>query len=104
MRHLLPLVLALFVAVQPDAARVLADMRQALGGDTALAAVQAFSATGSQTTNLEGHTAGADIEWICALPDRFIRTRRLGTPYGGFQRRRPHSPPRLRPARAARSG
>lgn len=63
----------------PDAARVLVDMRQALGGDAAIAGVQAFSAAGSESRNLNGHTSGADVEWICQLPDRFIRVRRLPT-------------------------
>jgi hypothetical protein len=82
MKQILTLVVGLLLVPQPDAARVLADVRQALGGDAAIAAVQAFSVTGTQATNLDGRTAGADIEWICALPDRFIRTRRIGTPFG----------------------
>lgn len=66
----------------PDAGRVLADMRQALGGDAAIAAVQAFSATGSESRNVNGHTGTADVEWVCQLPDRFVRVRRLMSPAG----------------------
>jgi len=69
-------------ATQPDAARVLADMRQALGGDAALAAVQAFAVSGSESHNIEGHLSSASIEWTAALPDSFVRVRRLVTPVG----------------------
>jgi len=57
-------------------------MRQGLGGDAAIAAVQSFSATGSESRNLNGHTASADIEWVCQLPDRFVRVRRVMSPAG----------------------
>src|SRR5262245_33142710 len=62
-------------ALQPDAARVLADMRQALGGDAALAAVNAFSVSGSESRHVAGDM-GADIEWMALLPDSFVRVRR----------------------------
>jgi len=67
----------------PDAARVLADMRQALGGDAALNAVQAFSVDGVETRTMADHTASADVEFVCALPDRCIKVRRIATPFGG---------------------
>jgi hypothetical protein len=70
------------VAPQPDAARVLADMRQALGGDTALAAVRAFSVDGSESRDLGGRTTGAEVEFAVELPDRFVRVHRLSTPFG----------------------
>jgi len=71
-----------FSMSQPDAARVLAEMRQAIGGDSAIAAVLAFSVRGSESRNFDGRTGGGDIEWICALPDRFLRVRRVGSPFG----------------------
>ena len=67
----------------PDATRVLADMRQALGGDAALNAVQAFSVDGVETRTMADHTASANVEFACALPDRCIKVRRIATPFGG---------------------
>jgi len=66
----------------PDAAKILADMRQAVGGDAAIGAVQTFSAKGSQTREIAGHSFGADVEWACALPDRFVRIVRVPSPWG----------------------
>jgi len=65
-----------------DAARVLADMRQALGGDGALSAVQAFSVDGTETRTIADHTASASVEYSCALPDRCIKVRRMADPFG----------------------
>lgn len=62
-------------AQAPDAARVLAAMRTALGGD-ALAGVQAFSVEGSEESDFAGRTVHARLEWVCALPDRFIEVRK----------------------------
>jgi hypothetical protein len=70
-------------AQSPDAARMLAEMRQALGGDAALNAVQAFSVDGVETRRMADHTASADVEFACALPDRCIKVRRIATPFGG---------------------
>lgn len=71
------------VAAQPapDATRVLADMRQALGGDAALAGIQAFSATGTETRTVGGRSFSKDVEVLCALPDRFVRVRRSSGPF-----------------------
>lgn len=65
-----------------DAARVLADMRQALGGDAALSAVQAFSVDGTETRTIADHTASASVEFSCALPDRCIKVRHITDPFG----------------------
>jgi hypothetical protein len=65
-----------------DAARVLADMRQALGGDSALSAVQAFSVDGTETRTIADHAASADVEFSCALPDRCVKLRRIVDPFG----------------------
>src|SRR5262245_43687473 len=69
-------------AVQPDAARVLADMRQAIGGDAAIAAIQAFSVNGTESHNFGGHVSSASLEWMVVLPDSFLRVRRMSTPVG----------------------
>jgi hypothetical protein len=62
----------LTIATQtPDAARVLADMHAALGGD-ALDKVRAFSADGDEERKILDMTARYKIEWVCALPDRFV--------------------------------
>jgi hypothetical protein len=83
MRSALTVTIALAVtALQPDPARVLADMRQALGGDAAIAAVQAFSVTGVETRSFDGHTSSADVEFACVLPDRYIKVRRIAMPFG----------------------
>ena len=65
----------------PDAARVLAEMRQALGGAEALANVKGFSLNGSLTRNLGERSIQSDVELICQLPDKCLRvTRQLGGP------------------------
>jgi hypothetical protein len=68
-------------AFQPDAQSVLADMRQAIGGEAAIAAVQGFSVNGTESTNFDGRTADARVEWMCALPDKYVRVRRVATPF-----------------------
>jgi len=86
MRAVVPaLMLAAVSQLQPapDASRVLADMRQALGGDAAIAALHTFSVSGSEQRSMPGGpTFGVGIEWFCELPDRFIRVRRSSTPWG----------------------
>lgn len=69
-------------AVQPDAARVLADMRQAIGGDAAIAAIQAFSVSGTESHNFGGHVSSASLEWMVVLPDNVVRVRRMSMPFG----------------------
>jgi hypothetical protein len=59
-----------------DATRVLADMRQALGGE-AIAAVQAFSVETTEERFALGRSLATSIEWMCVLPDRFIQVRRF---------------------------
>jgi len=81
MRLLVAAAIALGIpATQPDAARVLADMRQALGGDAAIAAVQAFSVSGTESHNFGGRVTSARIEWTAVLPDSFVRVSRTSTP------------------------
>jgi hypothetical protein len=70
-------------AQTPDAARVLADMRQALGGDAAIAAVQAFSVDGMETRTIADHSASSNVEFTCVMPDRCVKVRRVPDPFGG---------------------
>ena len=56
-----------------DAAQVLAAARQALGGDTKLAAVQSFIATG-RTRQVRGNNLVPIVfEISCELPDKYVR-------------------------------
>lgn len=64
-----------------DGARVLAQMRQAIGGD-ALDSVQGFSVKGSESRNLGFARATQDGEWIYVRPDRFIHVRTSTSPFG----------------------
>src|SRR5262245_10997126 len=82
MRPVISLILSAGVLSQADDARVLADMRQALGGDAAIAALQAFSVSGSETHSAGGHSASSDIQILCALPDRFLHVRQWSSPIG----------------------
>src|SRR5262245_49509876 len=59
--------------IPPDAARVLADMRQALGGDVVLGTVKAFAVEGSLRRNLGGRTLESSIEMLCSLPESCLR-------------------------------
>jgi hypothetical protein len=72
-------------ASQPptDAARVLADVRQALGGDAAIAAVRSFSVSGMEDRSFGGRSATASIELVAELPDKFVMVRRVPTPFSG---------------------
>ena len=63
-------------ALQPDPARVIADMRQALGGDAALAAVRSFSVEVSESLKLDGVSVNLSTEWSAVLPDSVVRVRR----------------------------
>jgi len=66
--------LHLSVAAQPpDAARVLADARAALGGEDKLSAVRTFVA-GGRTRQLRGNNlVPIEFEINCELPDKFVR-------------------------------
>jgi len=57
----------------PDATTVLAAAREALGGETRLAAVKTFVATG-RTRQIRGNNlVPIEFEINCELPDRFVR-------------------------------
>jgi len=81
-RLLIPLVLCVtFGPVahgQTDAARVLIESRQALGGDSSLSAVRAFAASGHVTrVALRGLQLRSDLDIVAVLPERYIRKERL---------------------------
>ena len=83
MKAALTAMIAMVVSArQPDPASVLADMGQAMGGEAAIAAVHAFSVTGIETRSIADHTSSADVEFASALPDRFIKVRRIALPFG----------------------
>src|SRR5262249_39173579 len=66
---------------QPDAARVLAEMRQAIGGDSAIAAVLALSVRGAASRHFDRRTGGGGNRGGCALPRRFLPVKRGGAPF-----------------------
>lgn len=62
------------VGQAPEAAQVLAAAREALGGETKLAAVRTFVITG-RTRQLRGNNlVPIEFEIDCELPDKFVRT------------------------------
>ena len=67
---------SLHVAVHaqaPDASKVLADARAALGGESNLSAVKSFVATG-RTRQVRGNNlVPIEFEINCELPDKFVR-------------------------------
>jgi hypothetical protein len=67
----------------PNAVRALADMRAALGGDAAIAAVRAFSVAGTESRSLGGRSSTAGVELYAELPDKFVSVRRIAMPFGG---------------------
>jgi len=66
-----------------DAAKILADARQALGGDSALTAVQTVTVIGSLARTVGNHTSDSSLEIAWELPDKFVRTQRLTEGGGG---------------------
>jgi hypothetical protein len=66
-------------AQQKDAAAVLAEMRQALGGAAVLDGVKTFSINGSRTLNTPVGSRRLSLEWLAILPDHFLEVRRDST-------------------------
>ena len=64
-------------ARQPDAAAVLAEMRQALGGAAALDSLQALSMTATGRMEVKGMTMAVADDYFLMLPDHYMRVRRL---------------------------
>jgi hypothetical protein len=68
-----------------QATQLIADARQALGGDARLASIHSFTVKGSITFGSGASTNYGSFEIYCELPDRFVRreTRMYrGTPSG----------------------
>lgn len=68
---------------QDAAQQVLADARQAMGGDAVLSAVRTFIASGRARRDLGPHVADQSLDIACALPDRFVRIVTYDTVFGG---------------------
>jgi hypothetical protein len=66
-----------------DAAKILTDARQALGGDSALTAVQTITVIGSLARTVGNHTSDNSLEIAWELPDKFVRTERRTEGSGG---------------------
>ena len=64
------------IAQQKDAAAVLAEMRQALGGAATLDGVKTFSISGSRTLNTPAGSRRLSLELVAMLPDHFLEVRR----------------------------
>ena len=57
-----------------DVAKILADVRQALGGEQKLSAVKTITATGrSARTRPDGTSTEAEFELLVELPDKYMR-------------------------------
>ena len=57
-----------------DVAKILADVRQALGGEQKLSAVKTITATGrSARTRPDGTSTEAEFELLLELPDKYMR-------------------------------
>jgi hypothetical protein len=64
---------ALVIGQGPDAAKVLADVRAALGGDDKLDAVKSVAVEGRLTKTTGGQTLTNDFEMAFELPDKFVK-------------------------------
>jgi hypothetical protein len=68
---------------QGDAAKVMADMRQALGGDKKLAAVKSLTALGKNDRAMGERSVTGDYEMALETPDRFLTKQMMAqTPLG----------------------
>ena len=62
---------------QRDAETILKEMRQALGGEAALAAVKSLSMTASGQMTVKGKSMPVADEYFLVIPDHYLRVRRL---------------------------
>ena len=68
-----------------DAAKVMADMRQALGGDRKLAAVKSLTAVGKNDRAMGERSITGEYEMALEVPERFYTKQVLGsTPMGNI--------------------
>lgn len=63
---------AVLFAQGGDAAKVMADMRKALGGEQKLAAITSLSATGKSQRAMGETSTGGDYELMLETPDKFF--------------------------------
>ena len=68
---------SLVQAQEPSPATIVAEMRRALGGDTALDAVRTIRGSGVATRVLGELRVAGEVEILLAPPDRYRRTDRL---------------------------
>lgn len=64
---------ALVVGQGPDAMKLLADVRAALGGEEKLAAVKSVAVEGRLTKSSGGQSSVNDFEMAIELPDKFVK-------------------------------
>jgi hypothetical protein len=70
---------ALLIGQGGDVARVLADVREALGGEAKLSAVRLVQVEGQRTRVVsEGQSRASAFEFAMGLPDKFVRTDVMG--------------------------
>jgi hypothetical protein len=67
---------ALVIGQGSEAMRVLSEMRAALGGEK-LAAVKSFSANARSARSAGQFQLSGDVEILCELPDKYVRTENL---------------------------
>src|SRR6476660_9968859 len=63
----------LFAGQTPDVNKILADARDALGGDKKIAAVKTFTASGRSTRVTNNGATPNDFEMAMELPDKFVK-------------------------------
>jgi hypothetical protein len=59
-----------------DLNAILAQAREALGGEAKLAAVTSLSVSGSLDTTVAGHSSSSTVDYKWQSPDKFVRVRR----------------------------
>lgn len=76
---------AMLLAQGGDAAKVMAEMRQALGGEQKLAAVKTLTATGKTSRAMGEQSIAGDYELAMELPDKYLTKQAMGqTPVGAI--------------------
>jgi hypothetical protein len=69
---------ALVLGQGPDAMKLLADVRAALGGEEKLAAVKSVAVEGRLTKSSGGQSSVNDFEMAIELPDKFVKKEVIG--------------------------
>src|SRR4051794_22499351 len=68
---------ALVAGQTPDVNKILADARNALGGDTKVAGVKSLTASGRSTRVTANGSTPNDFEMAMELPDKFVTKQTL---------------------------